>query len=613
MATTSSAAAAAATVAAPDACFLDEGDEDTEAYSLQAEIAALRLQHERAKSGGGCNGSTGEISALDSPRQPPPSSSERERQQRKEGLQRGMAAVYRNYTGIQMLGRASTGTDQHGGRAFKVRASDFLPTGYNPRKDEGEGVSAPKPPRNKARRSAASARHTPGGQAQTKQQPKQPHPPTGSRGGGSRAPVSASAQKEEQKGQEEAPETADAEAAEEEEEAEYSTFASATEKAAQLAAIRARCLRALLCMPVACSYMLRTHQAYGSLHSRLHAAARRLQRFHRTVVQPALFRRYWRAARWPLAFTVGLRVRRKRRAALRIATMMREHPSVPIFKHLQSFRRRVAVSTAHVRSFLQVNAARREAAKRMWIRQEGAVRRHLALKEKQKMERLKAEQKARLLAQASATRHGKGAGNTHAKWLQRQEGVQLLLARSDVVQGQFRASRLVSDRILSTAAEAETEAWEGEAAAAGVDGEASDTGTVATTGTEAEAELELMDADERDHIIARLVSRKRHQHILNVVQDSQDRTQLRGVVDAPGVRDFLKAQFAPKPSLRRASMVAMTSHMTDGLHRINQAGADCDLPRLQRGFLMLTDRALGAPWARLVYESVQAYMAYPDT
>ena len=394
--------------------------------------------------------------------------------------------------------------------------------------------------------------------------------------------------------------------------------ASAESTAAALAVTSRTCLRALLQLPTAIKYMQRTHAAFVQLRLRLHRAAVCMQRFHRRTVAPYVFRRFWGAVGLPLAFVIGLRVHTKRLAARKIACTLLEHPHPPFMAHIHSFRRRVAAATHQVRSFLQVNAARKELVRRLWARQEASVRRTLALRERQKVERLKAEQKARLLAQAGEKR--KGAGNTHAKWLRRAEEVRLLLARSDAVQMDFRNVRNQSDRLLGLA-DAAFEGASREDEEGG--GEDSPPASAAEKEKEKEkekerlklkeAELEVIPAEERDQIIGRLVSLKRTRHIRNVVLDSEQRTKTRGVVDAAGVRAFLKEQ-APKAhkSRRRASMAAMSAHQTEGLHRLNKVAADSDLPRLRRGFLMLTDPELGAAWPRLVFDAVHAYMSDPD-
>ena len=531
---------------------------------------------------------------------------------RKEALDRGMKVAYKNFTAINPVSGPVMKQQYH-----SINVWDYLPDGYDPRKDK------PVPPKSRARRSGTRPGHKTSNKIAMPQRPaaaKHTELQTFQRAmfrpevakiediETSRFGISPNPGKvEDSHRAENVLEKQVEHCIEDEEETQRARLElekdqqllrdTNEQKAREQAAMHTRVMRALVALPSVCCYFTRLRASFRRLRLQRESCALRMQYFYRHHVKRYLTAKYWGSVQWPLRFIIKSRILRKRTAARRLAVFLADYDKVPIYVHVHHFFKRVRSSMRHVRNFLATNRARKELIERMWARQEMQVRKHLAVKEAKLVEKLKREQKERILAQVSRNKNGKGVGNTHAKWLAKQEEVNLMLSRADVVQGQYRSSVRTTDHFLHADQDYDAEA-----------SECTPEKNSSVPKALVEENFACMDPKERYEIITQLIARKRRRHIVNVMEDSDERSRTRGIVTCHDVRSFLKEQVAPQRSKRRSSLVHMTGCMTEGLHRINDMARDQDLPRVKRGFLMLTDQNLGPSWNRLIYDNIVKYL-----
>lgn len=498
---------------------------------------------------------------------------------RREALEIGMAKAYSNFTAAS---QGKGGPIMRKRQKPQIDVSQFLPPGYNPKLDQEHQPRPPHKPRSTAR---------PGRHAAVKNS-------------NARGILSTGLEQHLQPRQ-----FADLKKCMtvtfDDPESAFTSHVNSTEVARTAVASPLETARQvhtmLLAFVPAALFLRQLIWRYECNKQAQSSAAQRIQHFYRHHVRPSIFLHYWKAVRWPLRMRLCIRIKRKRNALKKLVVFFNEHAQVPWLAIAKKFMSNLTRCHRIMKDFLVISRARAEAVRRFWQRTEHGIRKRLAIRERKLMEKLKQEQKERILASAKKSGAGKSAGSIHAKWLSQAANVQVMLQRAEMVQAQSRASIGVTTRQLRKAGLVSEEH--------SIDGsEQGNPAASASGSSDCEAHEQTFDAvpaAERDQIIAAAIQRKRRAHILNVVRDSQERARTRGMVGLEDAKDYIKARGARHHS----SLVDINHKMMSGLQRVHRRAADVDLPRARNGFRMFTDTEIGVPWYKIVYEAVMQDMA----
>ena len=186
-------------------------------------------------------------------------------------------------------------------------------------------------------------------------------------------------------------------------------------------------------------------------HARFHiesSAATVVQRWYRHLADVFRIKNFFANMRWPLKIIVQVRCWRKRKAADKVLSMLRDLESSSKFVQIKKALGKIRHAQLVVKSFVQVCLARVEMLTRLWVREETRVRKLLLAQDRRREAALKrAAMKRNLEREASR----KGHYNIHTIWAQRKEAVGLLVAHCDVVQQSYHKNAVAGDRARTRA------------------------------------------------------------------------------------------------------------------------------------------------------------------
>lgn len=334
-------------------------------------------------------------------------------------------------------------------------------------------------------------------------------------------------------------------------------------------------LKYMHCARFAC----RLKAAFDAVSAKQCVAATKLQKWCRKKSKEARVRAFFLNMRWPLLLIINMRAFRKRNAAKKLTSFLREYPKVSMGVRMQVAKLRLRRAQLCVKKFVAVCKARITALLMFWDKEETRFRGILQRRAKLEANKVKNDALKRLMERE---KERKGHHNIHTLWAEQKQAVTMLLAHCDVVQSNFRKNFEHSSALLLQQG----------------DFPVSVTPTEKQTVEVKRNELESLSRAERESLIVKYMKEKRRLHIEHMRLEKQKRAARKvTVVSTEQCKAFLSAR----------TKAEISSALDDINKQFFVAENFSEEPKPPSFlFLCFTSKTLGLSWREIVQMAVKS-------